>query len=239
MICGGGFYDDPEALKTISEVKQIWNSQKSYTTEEIAEVLLVFDPESAYYMRGENNDWEAEFNKKLRNKLNRMGAPFRVCSFNDIPYLEYLNRIKLVILPNIFAVDDMKLEILKNNLMKYDRTILFAYAPGIIKNGKWNESNVKEICAFDYKTPGLNITNMEGWNSAYIYDPAELKISDIRSLASKAGVHLYSTENVPVFANSRLTTVHCGEPVDNFIIRFPKKHARITELFSAKEFFIH
>ncbi len=79
--------------------------------------------------------------------------------------------------------------------------------------------------------PGLVVRRFEGWTSAYSSAPA-LPTALLRSLARAAGVHLYTEDDVVVYANRSLLAVNVNEGGPR-TIRLPRP-ARVTELFSGK-----
>lgn len=52
---------------------------------------------------------------------------------------------------------------------------------------------------------------MGGWTSVYIADPDDSSTETMREIAKNAGVHFYSDENVPVYANQKLLCVHVAK----------------------------
>lgn len=230
----GGFYKSESVLATMGVMKRLWDKEINVSTGQIAEILMVVDPQSAYYMKGQD-DIEREFYQGLRKKLNRLGAPYRICSFNDLAFIEGLDKIKLMIFPGIFEMNEAKQKQI-SKLMSNDRVLLFCHAPGIINNGRWDEMNVKKTCGFNYKTSGLNIKKMDGWTSVYVYDPGDMTVADICDLAARAKVHFYCKAGVPVFANNRFVAVHIENANEDLTISFPEKHNKIIEIFNQKEY---
>jgi len=229
----GGWYQGENVLGTLKQMKEIWDNYINMPIEETAEVLMVVDPESTYYLN-ENDERIDHFNRETRNKLNRLGAPFRICSFNDLPNLPNLNRYKFIIFTSTFNIDQKQETILKEHVLRDNRTVLWLYAPGIIHNNTYNEEQVGKISGIKYGSEGLNKQDMDNWISAYIHNPMELSVEDLQELAKSAGVHIYTDHQVPIFANNKFLAIHTAEPLEA-TIKLPKQYKRVKNLFTNQD----
>ena len=228
----GGFYEGERVFENFRQMKRIWDELVDIPAQSTAEILMVVDPESTYFLN-EQEYCTKEFNQQTRKKLNRIGAPHDICSFNDLPVMDNLDQYKLIIFTTSFAIDDRKQKILDEYVFNKQRMVVWFYAPGIVKDGKWEPEQVKALCGTDYEASGINIIERDDWNSVYVHDPATLKVEDMRRLAELAGLHLYSSIGHPVYANEKLLTVHT--PIaEQLQIKLPREFGKVTELFSGK-----
>jgi len=70
---------------------------------------------------------------------------------------------------------------------------------------------VRRVCDWagvDFGTPGVSVTDRGGWKAAYAADPALYTSEKLAELYAAAGVHRYVDELCPVYANTRLVSVH-------------------------------
>ena len=70
-------------MKLIAQSKKLWDKYAAKNERSMAEVALIVDPQSAVYVNETNKKCKKIF-VDMRTKLNRLGAPFEVYSFNDI-----------------------------------------------------------------------------------------------------------------------------------------------------------
>ena len=228
----GGSYS-PEAITLIGQGKKIWDAETKEPAREMAEILMVVDPQNIYYLNNmhPNSNY---FHLPWKLNLNRSGAPFVIASFNDIPKLE-MQRYRLVIFCHPFEITPEKQEILDRFVFNSGRTVIWSYGPGIIRNGKWDEQNVERICGVPFGNRETTVRNMGGWNSIYVYEPKNISPEALRTIAKTAGVWLYCSKPRPVYRNERLLGLHTGEGGE-LTVSFPCKYRLITELFTGEEF---
>lgn len=99
----GGFYELPEQLAAIRQCLRIWDRYADRTFEPDAQVALVVDPEGILRLPATGNylDDYHLFMPAL-NSLNRLGAPYRVYSMNDLASLP--REIRLLVLVAPYAI---------------------------------------------------------------------------------------------------------------------------------------
>ncbi|OGV34106.1 MAG: hypothetical protein A2020_09475 [Lentisphaerae bacterium GWF2_45_14] len=228
----GGYYQGEAVYDNIRKMKEIWNRYAGLALSPVAETALIVDPESSYYFN-QSNPLTSEFIPRLRNTLNRLGTPFDVYSFNDIPSIADFNRYKCVIFNTPFEITDEKEKILRDFVLKNNRTVVWLYAPGISDGKRWMPERVKELCGTAFGTPGISSVSMDGWKSVYVLNPAELTPAALKQLAEKAGVNIYCEQEIPVYANNHLLAIHTATGGD-IKVTLPSKYAQVKELYSGK-----
>jgi hypothetical protein len=228
----GGYYQKPDTLANLRQMKIIWDRFADLPAEPVAEVAMVVDPESAYYVGHNITPPDAPF-IGTRKALNRLGAPYEIFSLRDLPHLPDLDRYKLIVFPAQFEITAEKMAILRQFVLKNNRTVLWLYAPGISDGNTLDTSRVQDICGIPFGQAGLPCVSMGNWNSAYLYEYTALSPAELKHLAARAGVTLYCEEEVPVYANRQLVAVHvaCGEKKQ---ITLPTPCRKIVELYSGK-----
>lgn len=228
----GGFYKGENVMKTFSSMKKIWDEFICKDYPPSSEIMMAVDPESSYYF-DENCSGADEFIKGLRNKLNRTGAPYDICSFSDIETLPDISRYKFFIFPNLFFIDEAKMDILRRRVLKDGRTVLWIFAPGITDGKSFDGERVKEICGADYNSPGITETEMGSWKSVYANNPAEITPGLLKKISGGAGVHVYCAEEIPVYANAGLVAAHFNLK-KHIRINLPPGCVRAVELYTGK-----
>ena len=78
-------------------MNKLWEKYASLKADSAAEIALVVDPQSAFYINDNNRKCVEPF-LRMRTKLNAVGAPFEVYSFGDLDKAD-LSKIKLFIFP--------------------------------------------------------------------------------------------------------------------------------------------
>ncbi|MCS7239196.1 MAG: hypothetical protein NZ899_13145 [Thermoguttaceae bacterium] len=224
----GHWYDSPVLLEAIGQMRQLWDEFAPVPAEPVAQVAVFADPESMYYVDG-SSPLMAEFLFRQRAGLNRMGTPYEMYSLSDLARVD-LSRFRLILFPNLFVVDEVRVRQLRQKVLRDGRTVVWVYAPGIIRDGRFEEANVEKLTGVPFGTPGVNVRLMDGWRSVYIAKP-NLPASLLKTLAAEAGVHIYSATEEPLWANSHFVALHSQQGGLREIV-LPKKAAQARELFS-------
>jgi len=226
----GHWYDDERVVNEIGRMKKIWDKFTGYINKSVSEIAILIDAESMFYIDF-HSDICNEIIYKQRYGLGRIGAPYDVFSFADLNTLN-LSQYKLILLPNLFVVDDKKRELLEKKVCTDRKTVIWVYAPGIINNGKYIPSNVEKTTGISLNIKELTTKNMGRWISVFSPTP-NLSADILRKLAISAGVHIYSETEEPLYANSHLISLHT-KVGGKRKFKLRKKYKRIIELFSSK-----
>ena len=227
----GGVFKTPETMKIVAQSKKLWDKYARMPLKSSAEIALIVDPQSAR-MINDSHALIPEIYQKMRNKLNRLGAPFEVFSFNDLPLAD-LSQYKLLIFPGLFELTPEKMETLRKYALNSSRAALFVYAPGISDGKTLDTARVKELCGTEFGAKDVSSVNMGDWTALYASNYDDVTPQVLKKAAADAGVNIYCAEENPVYANSRLLAVHTAEG-GKIKVTLPGKHARVTELYSGK-----
>jgi len=203
----GGVFTPPETMKLVEQSKRIWDKYTASPLKSRAEVALVVDPQSARYLNDHHADI-AQIYQGTRNKLNRLGAPFEVFSFNDLPLVD-LSSYKFFVFPGLFEVTPAKLDVLKRHVFNAGRAALFVHAPGL-RDAPYGAKGITCVATYAEVTPAV-----------------------LKRLAANAGVNIYCEQEVPVYANEKLLAIHSAEGGE-IKVTLPGVFARVTELYSGK-----
>lgn len=229
----GGFYQEPELFETFRTMKQIYDSRIELPSVPVEEVALIVDPDGLYYF-DQRSLRQRVFQPDVRKALNRLGAPFESYCFRDIPAIPNPDRLKLLIFVCQWEITEEKAEILNRYVLNGGRTVLWLYAPGLSDGASLDPERVRRWTGvLPEEAEELAVRPMEGWTSAFLRSPETLTAAMLKGLARDAGVHLYTDEAVPVYADNRFLAVHSREG-GAMTIRLPSIRRRATELFSGK-----
>ena len=227
----GGVFKTPETMKVVEQSKKLWEKHTRVSLKSRAEVALVVDPQSARYL----NDLHADIPKiyqGTRNKLNRLGAPFEVFSFNDLSRAD-LTSYRMLVFPGLFEVTPEKLAALEKYVFNGDRTALFIYAPGICDGKTLDAARVQALTGTAFRTPGISTVQRDGWKSVYASGYDVVTPGTLRQVAVDAGVTIYSEDEVPIFANERLVAVHMAQGGKK-TITLPCECSQVRELYTGQ-----
>lgn len=225
----GGVFKTPETMKIVAQSKKLWDRFAAQTLKTRAEVALVVDPQSARYIN-DQNAVVPQIYQGTRNKLNRLGAPFEVFSFNDLPRAD-LAQYRLFVFPGLFEITPEKMDALRKHVLNNNRTALFLYAPGISDGKSLDPARVKALTGIAFKTPGVNIAQRDGWKSVYVASYADLTSAVLKKAAREASVTIYCEDEVPVYANERFVTVHTAQGGEK-TITLPVDFRQVRELYT-------
>ena len=227
----GGVFKTPETMRLVAQGKKLWDRFRAQPLPGRAEVALVVDPQSARYVN-DQHPLVKEVYQGTRNKLNRLGAPFEVFSFNDLARVD-LSPYKLLVFPGLFELTPEKAAVLKARVLRANRTALFVYAPGLSDGRSLDPARVQELTGTAFKTPGVTVAQRDGWTAAYAGGYADVTPQALKKLAAAAGVTLYCDDEVPVFANAQLVAIHMAQGGAK-TITLPVACREVRELYTGR-----
>ena len=228
----GDFYQGEQVMDTMARVRALWEEYAAFPAQDRCQVALIVDPDSTY-MVNQDHPFAGAMNLGVRNRLNRLGAPFEVYSFGDIPSIENFEQYRLVIFTSLFHITQEKQEILERFVLRDNRHVLFLYAPGIWTGDHFGTENCEKLCGIPYGAEGLCVQSMPGWTSCYLHRYSDVTPEMLRELAQQSGVCLTADAPVPVYAEGDLLAVHHGEggPLS---LRVDPQYRTARELFTGK-----
>lgn len=229
----GDFYQGEAVMNVLQKATELWDKYNNGNDlKSVSEVAMIVDVESTYYIN-ENHPDTRHVNVKMRNHLNRLGAPFDVFSFGDIPKIRDFSQYKLVIFTSLFVMTPEKKAILEKYVLNNNRSVLWMYAPGVIVDGKYNTANCTLLTGMDYGTSGT--MKHAHWTSHYISDYKAVTPAILKQFAADAGVHLYTEKETPVYAAGNLLAVHTAEG-DIDVVKVPGGYSKAKELYTDQEY---
>jgi len=226
----GHWFEGEAVFNSITQMRELWERLAQPREESVAEVAVLVDAESMYYLDGRAAFYN-DLLYKQRYGLYRMGTPYDLFSFGDLATLD-LSRYKLVFLPNLFVVDAKRRALLREKVCTGGKTVLWGYSPGIIADGKYDPGHVEKLTGIPWDAKELTTRQMDGWRS--VYSPLPNVPADVlRRLAREAGAHIYCEAEEPLYANRRLLALHTIEGGKR-TVTLPRTCRRVTELFTGR-----
>ena len=150
--------------------------------------------------------------------------------FRDLPRVD-LRPYRLMVFPGLFVVTPEKLAVLKRHVFQGNRTVLFAYAPGICDGKSLDPERVKALTGSAFKTPGIRTVPRDGWTAVYVPRYEDLTPQVLRQAAVEAGVTIVCQDAVPVYANERLLAIHTAHGGEK-TVTLPSGCRQVRELYT-------
>jgi len=124
----GGWFDDPEILKTVEQIRQIQYLNSSGRKETCAEAALVLD-ERCFLHCNRKDSWFKFFVLDIIVKVRLLGMPVDIIRYNDI-IKQKTPAYKLLIFPHSFCIRPKERTILHEYLK--GKTAVWFYASGLL-----------------------------------------------------------------------------------------------------------
>ena len=149
-----GYWDDPEYLQIIRQVKTWAETLMHEAFESMADVLVVYDTESILYMPSTKEN-ACPITEHLIN-WSTLALYYSGCLFDPI-HLDDLNKVNLdqyrvVVFMNTFFLDAKEREQILNRVVKDNRHLIWTYAPGYLSPSGVNMDQIEEMVGFTLDT---------------------------------------------------------------------------------------
>ena len=127
-----------------------------------------------------------------------------------------------------------KKKILRKYILKNKRTVLWLGLAGVMDNEIYDPANCRKLTGIsDPDSNFAAIVKQNNWNSVWIPDYYKVTSAIMKQIAEHAGVHLYTRQEWPVFAEGNLLSIHTGTGGEE-TISIPRDSGTVTELFTGK-----
>ena len=140
-LCGFA-YEGKEVRRLFMQFGELWRRYADEPSRSDAETLLVFDAESTYALKGFGRRGAKSPHPlyPVRTRfLPEAGIPFVTAAFGDLPHLD-LAPYKLVVLNNLFVMDEEKRRILREKVCT-DGRVVYGIPGG---NEKWTAEDLHQ-----------------------------------------------------------------------------------------------
>ena len=220
----GGMYRTPAVRKLIRRAAEVWKTYASLSTGSAAEILLVIDPESNYFL----HSWkEIDRYTSLENRISAVGLPVDTATVSDLETME-LSQYKIVIFQNLAVMNSRKDALLKTKICKDCRTVVFLNTPGVVRDGVYAEAGM-ELLAGSASPEAVAVRKLTEWTLVHAGNADLLTEERILELAKAAGVFLCS-EDAAFHWSRELLAVH-SKSGGELLVRLPFRAKRVVEIF--------
>jgi hypothetical protein len=151
------WWNDTTLLRTIKELKNVFEkySQKPFTHD--ADVLFVYDTDVYYYLA---HDWLIDIISHTgvewaSNDAYHSGTIFDECHLSDLKKMDW-KKYKAVVFVNTFKLSAEQKIYIKNTVAKDKRTIVWNYMPGYTDGNTLNDQFVKDLVGMTIEKIKLN-----------------------------------------------------------------------------------
>ncbi|WP_157853816.1 beta-galactosidase [Thermoflavifilum aggregans] len=141
-----GWWDDPYVMQMIGKFKKFAEQQYQKPYHSDADVLLVFDTRTFYYMGSDKTQtFLTHFaDNWLPLAVFRSGAVHDVIHIDDLPLLD-LTPYKVVIFVNTFVLNDKQKQFIHDHVEKDHRHVVWIYAPGYCNGTYLSDSLISDV----------------------------------------------------------------------------------------------
>jgi hypothetical protein len=145
-----GWWDVPEYLQNIKQEKDFFEKHLhvDYTSE--ADVLLVFDMKSFYYVKNGWTPVSEDLNDRFISELYHTGVVFDNIFLSDLDKVN-LDQYKAIVFMNTFCISDQERVYIKNKVEQKGRHIVWNYLPGYTNGKDLNMAYVSDLTGMRVK----------------------------------------------------------------------------------------
>ncbi len=141
----GSWFDDPYILEVIGKRRRVHEAATFWEREEVPSVVLVLDDWS---LLAEEYTAEYEYLAVIQQRLvglSRCGVPYRIHLLDDLARDDFPDCHRLFIFPNLFEIDDRKLQILRDRVFRDGKVAVFGPASGISDGKRLSADAASEL----------------------------------------------------------------------------------------------
>jgi hypothetical protein len=145
-----GWWDVPEYLQNIKQEKEFFEKYLDTEYKSEADVLLVFDMKSFYYVKNGWTPVSEDLNDKVISELYHAGVVFDNIFLSDLPKAN-LDQYKAIVFMNTFFISDKERAFIKNKVAQNGRHLIWNYLPGYTNGKNLNMAYVAELTGMQVK----------------------------------------------------------------------------------------
>ena len=211
-----GYWEDEDRLAAIKQVRDF--SENIYKLrpqfQNSADVLLVFDTETIYYM-GIAEDIHNTYNQfDMINAISKSGAGYNTIWLYDLQKLN-LDQYKCILFISCEAMRSKEYKYIQSDVMGSGRTVAFMGRNGYILDNHTSLSNMTKL--YDTAIPERNCTKDRDDYTLVLIPDVMYEPTFYRDLFAKAGAHIYTDGEEVVCADNNLVMVHSKNSVQTIL----------------------
>lgn len=228
----GFSYSSPEVKEALAQMKSLWDQFARVSSGSNAQILLVHDPESNYFVNFYDHPKQYFLAHRIRREFSDAALPFDTAAWNDLNHIN-LTRYKMILFQNHVLSNPERNAVLERFVYQPGRLIVWIHAPGILSEGRYDPENVQTLTGIPFGIDDHSIRHFPTHRSVYYATMSDLTARELRRLAKEAGVHLYTPPGNAVWSSDEFLMIHRKDAAE-VPVHLPRKATRITELFSGR-----
>lgn len=142
-------FADPAMHRVIRRVFDTQRDALEWPHEDVPGIALVIDDTASLDTHGSGAYANEAILWELRGGLSRCGVPFRVYLLDDLS-LPHLPPHRVWYFPNLFRVDDRRLELLRRTVMRDGRVVLWGPGSGISDGRTIDHAHAQRLTGFGF-----------------------------------------------------------------------------------------
>ena len=168
-----GWWDEPTLRETIKQLKELGDERLKTPYKSEADVLLVHDTESFYYMGSDKKHTAISHraNNWLPVGIFRSGVVHDVIHIKDLERVN-LNQYKAVVFVNTFVLTQSQRNMIQTKVQKNKRHLIWIYAPGYSDGEKLNTIFIKQVTGINVELRMNQQLNSITVDSSFVKDYA-------------------------------------------------------------------
>lgn len=145
----GGWFDDPQIMQRAAGLQTVAERAIKGPREETAQIALVVDLESCYYLSdGHGMDRAYRLVEDLGTELYHIGAPFDAIHLDQLEDAD-LARYRMLVFLNPFMLDADEAVLLRNLREQGEHAMVFLWAPGLLTPNQVSVAQAETVTGID------------------------------------------------------------------------------------------
>jgi hypothetical protein len=142
----GGYFDDPRLMAEVARLNGVFAESAGQDRSSIAEILVISDEASCSYATFESGFLQQTL-RPAQVQLAKIGAPHDSILVDDLALAD-ASRYRLVVFLNCFHLADCQRELIRRTVLQGDRTVVWAYAPGLFNGHTASLEAIGDLSGF-------------------------------------------------------------------------------------------
>lgn len=153
---GGGYYDGDDFHAVIGRQVECINESIHWPHETMPGIAMIIDDTATMETNGAGNYLNEAVMWEQKMGMARSGVPHRIYLFDDL-YLDNFPKHRVYYFPNLFRVDDARLEILKRKVFRDGQVVVWGPGSGISNGTEISTESATRLTGFDFDMVRLNV----------------------------------------------------------------------------------
>ncbi|MFA6470715.1 MAG: hypothetical protein WCU00_01635, partial [Candidatus Latescibacterota bacterium] len=150
MEFGAGWFDPDEIRAVMHEQVRAIKASLSWKHETIPGIAMILDDTSVLETNGTGNYLNEAVMWEQKMGIARCGVPHNIYLFEDLT-LENFPHHRVYYFPNLFRVDDRRLEILRQKVFRDGAVVVWGPGSGISDGEKIGVDSAKKLTGFEFE----------------------------------------------------------------------------------------